>query len=128
MAFGVGQPGPVHEVCRKVNLFCRSERSFGFLVHPPDVGMVDGKEYKAVWIFCSSGSGARSPSFLAILCFNGCSGGLGAFLAFLAVWAVLVQNLFQSSLLFRMKLVISWKAWYETACWRGMFWYEGGVY
>ncbi len=48
VAFGVGQPGPVCKVCQKVNLFCCPERSFGFLVHPPDVGMVDGKEYKVV--------------------------------------------------------------------------------
>ncbi len=128
MAFGVGQPGPVREVCQNVDLFCHPERSFGFLAHPPDVGMVDGKEYKAVWIFCSSGLGARSPLLLAILCFNGCLGGLGAFLAFLAVWDVSVQNSFQLLPLLRMKLVISRKAWYETACWRGMFWYEGGVY
>jgi hypothetical protein len=28
--------------------------------------------------------------------------------------------------LLRMKLVISRKAWYKTACWRGMFWCGGG--
>jgi hypothetical protein len=95
VAFSARQPGLVRKVYQKVNLFCHPERSFGFLVHPPDVGMVNGKEYKAVWIFCSSSLGARSLLFLAILCFDGCLGGLGAFLAFLVVWAVLMQNLFQ---------------------------------
>jgi hypothetical protein len=49
--FSVGQSDPVREVCSKVNLFCCPEGSFGLLVHPPDVVMVDGEEYEAVWIF-----------------------------------------------------------------------------
>ena len=52
--------------------------------------------------------------------------GFGACLAFLVVWAVLVQNLSQLLPLLRIKLVIIPKAWYKTACWRGMFWYKGG--
>jgi hypothetical protein len=64
--------------------------------------------------------------FLAIFCLEGCLDRLGAFLAYLVDWAVLVQNSSQSSPLFWMKLVISQKAWYKTACWRGMVWYKGG--
>lgn len=41
-------------------------------------------------------------------------------MAFRVVQAVLVKHLFQSLPLSRMKLVILWKAWYITACWRGM--------
>ena len=85
-----------------------------------------GKSTKQCGFSCRSGSGAKSPLFLAILCFDGCLDRLGAFLAFLVVWAVLVQNFPQSSPLLQVKLVISGKAWYKTACWRGMFWYEGG--
>ncbi len=44
-------------------------------------------------------------------CFDGCLGGVGAFLAFHVVWAVLVQNSFLLLLLLPMKLVISQKAW-----------------
>ena len=69
-----------------------------------------GKSTKRCGFSCRSGSGARSPTFLAILCFNGILGGLGVFLAFLVVWAVLVKNLSQSSLLLQMKLLISRKA------------------
>ena len=64
--FGVGQSDPVREVCQMVDLFCHPEGSFGFLVHLPDVSMVDGEEHKVMWIFCRSGLGARNPSFLAI--------------------------------------------------------------
>ena len=48
--FGIGQPGPVHEVCREVDLFCQPERGFSFLEHPSTVGMVDAEDYKAMWI------------------------------------------------------------------------------
>ena len=51
VVLGVGQPGPVRKVCQKADLFCHPEISFGFIVHPPDVSMVDGEEYKAVWMF-----------------------------------------------------------------------------
>ncbi len=64
--------------------------------------------------------------FSAVLCFDGCLGGVGAFLAFRMVWAVLVQNYFQSLPLSRLKLVISQKAWYMTMCWMGMVWYGAG--
>ena len=47
-----------------------------------------GKSTKRYGCSYRSGLGARSPSFLPILCFDDCSGGLGAFLAFLAAWAV----------------------------------------
>ena len=80
-----------------------------------------GKSTKRCEFSCRSGSGARSPSFLEILCFDSFSDGCKVFLAFLVVWAVLVQNSSQSSPLMRTKLVISRKA-----CWRGMFWYGGG--
>ena len=80
-----------------------------------------GKSTKRCGFSCSSGSGA-SPSFSAILCFDGFVDGSEVLSAFLVVWAVLVRNSFQSSPLLRMKLVISLKACYDT----GLFWYEGG--
>jgi hypothetical protein len=97
--------------------FVRLRKSFhgvlliGFLVHPPDVDMVDEEEHEE-WCgySCKSGSGARSPSFLEFLCFDCFTNGLGVFLFFLVVWAVLRQNLSQSPPLVRMKLVISRKA------------------
>jgi hypothetical protein len=75
-----------------------------------------GKSTKRCGFSWSSGLGA-SPLFSAILCFDGFFDGLEAFFAFFVVWAVLVQNLSQSSPLLRIKLVISQKAWYDT----GMF-------
>jgi hypothetical protein len=30
---------------------CHDVLFIGFLVHPPDVSMVDGENHKAVWIF-----------------------------------------------------------------------------
>jgi hypothetical protein len=44
-----------------------------------------------------------------------CQDGGGG-LVFLAAWVVFAQNLSQLSPLSRMKLVISLKAWYVTAC------------
>ncbi len=70
-----------------------------------------GKRTKWCGFSCSSGSGARSPLFSAVLCFDGCLGGVGAFLAFRVVWAVLVQNLFQSLTLLQIRLVILQKVW-----------------
>jgi hypothetical protein len=87
-----------------------------------------GKSTKQCGFSCSSGSVVRSPLFLAILCFDNRLGGLGAFLAFLVAQAVLVQNSSQLLPLLRMKLVILQKAWYMTACWRGMVWYKKGVH
>jgi hypothetical protein len=69
---------------------------------------------------CDSGSGARSALFSVVLCFDGCLSGVGAFLAFCVVWAVLVQNSFHLLPLYQMKLVISQKAWYVTTCWMGI--------
>ena len=43
VAFIVGQLGPVHDVCGKVNLLDRPEGGFSFLVHFPDVVMLDGE-------------------------------------------------------------------------------------
>ena len=43
VAFVVGQVGPVHNVCGKVDLLDRPEGGFGFLVHAPDVMVLDGK-------------------------------------------------------------------------------------
>ncbi len=85
-----------------------------------------GKSTKQCGFSFSSGSGARSPLFSAILCFDSCSGRVGAFLAFRVVWAALVQNSFQPLLLLQMKLVISQKAWYMVTCWMGMVWYGEG--
>jgi hypothetical protein len=53
-----------------------------------------GKSTKRCGFSYSSSLGARSPSFSAVLCFDGCLDGVGTFLAFRMVWAVLVQNLF----------------------------------
>ena len=69
-----------------------------------------GKITKRCGFSCRSGSGARSPSFLAILCYNCFSDGLGVILAFFVAWAILVQNSSQLFPLLRMKLVISRKA------------------
>jgi hypothetical protein len=85
-----------------------------------------GKSTKQCGFSFSSGSGARSPLVSAVLCFDGRLGGVGAFSAFRMVWAVLVQNSFQSLPLLQMKLVISQKAWYVTTCWMGMVWYGEG--
>ncbi len=41
---------PIPNVCREVNLFRCLEGCFGFLVHLPDVGMVNGEEHKVVWV------------------------------------------------------------------------------
>jgi hypothetical protein len=43
VAFIVRQLGPVCNVCGKVNLLDRPEGGFGFLVHLPDVRMLDGE-------------------------------------------------------------------------------------
>jgi hypothetical protein len=86
-----------------------------------------GKSRKQCGFLCSSGSGARIPLFSAILCFDGCLGGLGAFSTFLAAWAVLVQNVSQSLPLLQMKLVILCKAWYVSMLeGHGLVW-RGGV-
>ncbi len=77
-----------------------------------------GKSTKECGFSCSGGSGARSPLFLAVLCFDSCLGGVGAFLAFRMVWAVLVQNSFKSLPLLQMKLVIS----HVTMCWMVTVW------
>ncbi len=86
--------------------------------------MVYGEEYKAMWILLRSSSGARNLLFLAALCFDNCTAGRGAFLVFIIIRAVFVQNMSHSSPLLRMKLVISQKAWYMTALWRGMVVYK----
>ncbi len=117
---------PICDVCWEVNLFHCPEGCFSFHLHPPDVDMVDGEEHKAVWISCSSGSGARISLPSVVFCFDSCLGGVGAFSAFYMVRAVLVQNLFQSLPLLQMKLVISQKAWYVTTSWMGMVWYGEG--
>jgi hypothetical protein len=85
VAFSFGQLVPICEVFRELNFFSHPERSFGFLVQLPNVGMVDGEEYNTMWVlFCCSGLGAESPMFWGVLCFDSCLGGLGVFLAFLA--------------------------------------------
>ncbi len=56
------------------------------------------------------GLGARSPSFLAVLCFNGELRGEVGVAGFRAARAVLVQNSFQLSPLLHKKLVILRKA------------------
>ena len=43
IAFVVRLLGPVRSVCGKVNLLDRPERGFGFLVHSPDVVVLDGE-------------------------------------------------------------------------------------
>ena len=43
VAFVVRQLGPVCDVCSKVNLLDCPEGGFGFLVHVPDVRVLDGK-------------------------------------------------------------------------------------
>ena len=43
MAFVAGQMTPVHNVCGEVNLLDCLEGGFGFLVHVPDVGVLDGE-------------------------------------------------------------------------------------
>ena len=43
MAVVVGQVGPVYDVCGEVDLLNRPEGGFGFLVHAPDVGVLDEK-------------------------------------------------------------------------------------
>ena len=50
VAFSFSQPVPICGVCREVDLFHRPERNFGFLIHQPDVGMVDVEEYEAMWV------------------------------------------------------------------------------
>ena len=43
VAFVVRQLSPVHNVCGKADLLNRPEGGFSFLVHSPDVRMLDGK-------------------------------------------------------------------------------------
>jgi hypothetical protein len=57
---------------------------------------------------------------LAVLCFDTLHHGGGDFLAFLVERVVLEQNSSQLLPLLRMKLLISWKAWYVTAWLSGM--------
>ena len=69
-----------------------------FFVHLTNVSVVYGEEYKAMWILL------QAPLFLVVLCFDNCTVGWEAFLVFIVVWAVLVQNSSQLSPLLRMKL------------------------
>ena len=50
MAFVVGQMAPIHDVCGEVNLLDCPEGGFGFLVHVSDVGVLDGKQDKAMGV------------------------------------------------------------------------------
>ena len=43
VAFVVRQMGSIHNVCGEVDLLDRPEGGFGFLVHVPDVRVLDGK-------------------------------------------------------------------------------------
>jgi hypothetical protein len=56
----------------------------------------------------------------AVLCFDGGLRGEVGVVGFCVARVVLTQNSSQSSPLSRMKLVISRKAWYVTACCRGV--------
>ncbi len=47
-AFNIGQMAPVQDVCGEVNLLDCSEGGFGFLVHVPDVRVLDGEQDKAM--------------------------------------------------------------------------------
>ena len=51
VAFVVGEVVPVSGVGLEVNLLGSPKRGFGFLVHAPDVVVLEGKENKTVWIF-----------------------------------------------------------------------------
>jgi len=75
-----------------------------------------GKRTKRWGFAWRSGLGARSLLVSAVLCRDGGVRGGGLFTGFRAARFVLVQNSFQSLPLSRMKLVISQKAWYVTAC------------
>jgi len=83
-----------------------------------------GKRTKR-WRFARrSGSGARSPLVSAVLCFDGGLRGEVGVVGFCIARVVLTQNSSQSSPLSRMK----WKAWYVTACCRGMVLGWGGFW
>lgn len=50
--FVVGEFVPVSEVPGKVYFFSCPETGLGFLVHFPDVGILDWQNYEPGWIFC----------------------------------------------------------------------------
>jgi hypothetical protein len=48
LAFVVRQMAPVHNDCGEVDIFDCPEGGFGFLLHVPDVRVLDGEQDKAM--------------------------------------------------------------------------------
>ena len=60
---------PIHSVSREVDLLGGPKRSFGLLVHPPDVVVLDGEENKMVGVCSEKWFGSKEPfSFGGLVC------------------------------------------------------------